>query len=312
MSCAHPLRAYWSKKPNPLTGRFYPVFNRSEANLAKLPLQLPCGKCYLCRLAKSFEWSVRCTCESYFHRENYFLTLTYDADNCPKDRCLCRAHFQGFMKRLRYYFRGYTIKVFYCGEYGDKRHRPHYHAILFGLPLKEKNFRLIPCGSSKRGNINYYNPKIQEIWGLGFVTIGSFSSSAASYVAQYTLKKAKYNCKCRRAVQPFIGMSLRSPIGRSFFDKYYKDIFARDGFVTSLGRNDVFIKPFRFFQRCLEKSDPFLYWKYVERSKRRRNVLEFIRISCDSSAALTDSIRRVNLLKKESRLLRAYSERLDL
>ncbi|UPW41600.1 replication initiator protein [Peromfec virus RodF8_46] len=314
MSCEQPLKGYWSKKKHPSTGRRYVVFNPSEGFVDR-PVYVPCGKCILCCLSKSFQWSVRCTCESYYHRENYFLTLTYDNEHLPDDRCLNRAHFQSFMKRLRKHFSGYTIKVFYCGEYGDHRGRPHYHAILFGLPLAEKQYRLYPVNLSKKGNVNYVNDVITDLWGKGLVTIGSFSSHSASYVAQYTLKKARYNSDCSKVVKPFIGMSLRKAIGMSFIEEFWRQIFCRVkcGLNFFLGNRNISIPPLRFFKKWFEKYHPFEYWKYVERPKRRRNTSRILFSAFYPrrfAAKLDKEIE--NRYLKSCRLHRQLEDRLDL
>lgn len=313
MSCSSPLKGYWSKKRHPSTGNRYVVFSPSEGFVDR-PVYVPCGKCITCRLSKSFQWSVRCTCESYFHKENYFLTLTYDKDNLPSDRCLNRVHFQQFMKRLRQHFKGYTLKVFYCGEYGDLRSRPHYHAIIFGLPLSELGYRLYPVNYSRKGNKNYANDVITKLWGKGLVTIGSFSSSSASYVAQYTLKKAKFGSLTSKPVKPFLGMSLRMPIGHSFFQKYWKQIFNRGFFNFTVGGcNNLLIPPLRFFKRLLQRYSPFEYWRRVERPKNRKIALSrHLQNKYPARFALELDKKILNRYIKEQRLLRQMEARMDL
>ncbi|UPW40927.1 replication initiator protein [Sigmofec virus UA08Rod_6110] len=321
MVCYHPIRAYWSKKPHPSTGNKYLVFNPSQARTTDF-MTVPCGKCEGCLLDKSFAWSVRCTLESQFHRENYFLTLTYDKKHLPSDGLLNRVHVQQFLKRLRKRFSDYKLRVFYCGEYGEARHRPHYHLIVFGLPLSELNYRLYKLSCSKKGNINYYNPIITDIWGKGICTIGSFSSASASYVAQYTMKKNKENLKIashnhrsrRFSVgRPFIGMSNRPAIGQQFFDKYYKQIFQRESFKVDLGKSVVTVRPLRFFVTQLKKKDPCMYFHCITRPMRRR-MIENRRLALYSpdefSSRIDKKIR--NVMIKEERTLRKLEARLDL
>lgn len=323
MVCYSPLKVFWSRRRHSVTGNRVPVFSPSkgitDVDFNYFPgngFFIPCGKCEGCRLAKSFEWSVRCTCESYFHNENYFLTLTYDKDHLPSDRCLNRAHFQGFMKRLRYYFKGYKLKVFYCGEYGEDRHRPHYHAIIFGLPLAKENIRLYPCSVSRKGNINYESPFITNIWGKGFVTIGSFTSSSAAYVAQYTLKKNKSNSHIRKVVRPFVGASNRNSIGFDFFMKYFKDIFSRGVFSplpAKKGQEPLKLKPSPYFIRNLKKYKPIEYIRYV-RIPRYRKAIEYYRSILKDSSILTEDIDKKIRYRyyKERATLRRLEARCDL
>lgn len=322
MVCYRPIRGYWSRKKHYSTGNHYVVFNLSQGYLDQA-IDVPCGKCEGCLLDRSFAWSVRCTLESYYHNESYFLTLTYDRDNLPEDRQLNRVHVQQFLKRLRKRFKNYRIRVFYCGEYGDCRHRPHYHMIVFGLPLARENYRLFTHSYSKKGYVNYVNPLITKTWGKGLVTIGSFSSSSASYVAQYTLKKNK-NCgfyakfspselKSMGLVPPFIGMSNRPGIAQKFFDEHYEAIFNRSGFHASVGKKSLFIRPLRFFVRQLKNKFPFLYWKYVECPSRsfKFRSLYLSKKYPEKYAAELDK-KCLNLYIKEHRTLRKLEARCDL
>lgn len=324
MVCYRPIRAYWSKEKHITTGNHYLVFNPSKASYTDY-MTVPCGKCEGCLLDRSFAWSIRCTLESQYHEENYFLTLTYDKENLPEDKQLNRSHVQGFLKRLRKRFIGYKIRVFYCGEYGENRHRPHYHMILFGLPLAREGYRLYKHSCSRKGNVNYVNPSITKIWNKGLVTIGTFSSSSASYVAQYTLKKNKNNfsysdlsrseCKALGIVRPFIGMSNRPGIAKKFFDDFYNVIFnpVNSGFHVSLGKDSLFLRPLRYFTKQLRIHFPFLYWKFVERPSRLRRLQLFVeqRTFPHVFASRLDK-KILNRYIKEERTLRKLEARCDL
>lgn len=65
------------------------------------PLELPCGQCMGCKLERSRQWAMRCVHEASQHRDNCFITLTYDAKNLPPDGSLIKSDYQKFMKRLR-------------------------------------------------------------------------------------------------------------------------------------------------------------------------------------------------------------------
>ncbi|UPW40888.1 replication initiator protein [Sigmofec virus UA08Rod_6251] len=325
MVCYSPVRAYWSKEKHPVTKNRFLVFSPSKA-LTTDYMTVPCGKCEGCLLDRAFSWSVRCTCESLYHKENYFVTLTYSPECLPEDGMLNRVHVQQFMKRLRRAFTGYKIRVFYCGEYGEKRRRPHYHLILFGLPLAKEGHRLYPINSSRKGNINYVTDIISSKWSYGLATVGPFSSSAAAYVAQYTLKKNKENfsyrsrgnshtskSSCSSFVSPFIGMSNRPAIGQQFFFEHYLDIFNRSGFNVEVGGSFKFIRPLRFFVTQLRKHYPLLYFKYCERPQRKNYYLRRVLLAKrDLNFALSVDKKRRNAIIKEARTLRKLEARADL
>lgn len=313
MVCFSPIKGYRARYVNPDTGKRPVVFSPSQGFRDK-PVVVPCGKCLGCLMTRAFYWSVRCSCESLYHDESYFLTFTYDKEHLPSDGNLCRAHFQNFMKRLRYYFPGYRIKVFYCGEYGEHRHRPHYHAIIFGLPLKKENCKMFPVDFSRRGNTNYACPLIERIWSHGMVRVGTFSSGSCSYVAQYTLKK--HDSKMRaflrtRDVQPFIGASNRNSIGFDFFMQYHTEIYRR-GFFHPFSDKDTICRNLPYFNKLLQKHFPVEYFIYVELPRRRYYKDLYSRSYCSGSFGNTLLDRdSETLYYKERKLLRSLQPRDD-
>lgn len=270
MVCFSPLKGYRSRRLNPETGKRPVVFSPSQG-FSDLPVLVPCGKCLGCLMTRAFNWSIRCTCESVNYDESYFLTLTYDNKNMPEDRELCRADVQSFVKRLRYHFRNYRLRVFYCGEYGDKRHRPHYHMIVFGLPLEKEGCLMFPVDYSKRGNTNYACPFIEKIWQKGIVRVGTFTPGSASYVAQYTLKKHSPDMSAfisRKRVKPFIGMSNRPGLGFDFFMSNHTSLYRR-GFFRPFPDKDITVRPIPYFNKLLEKFFKVEWFKFVELPRRR-------------------------------------------
>lgn len=93
---------------------------------------IKCGQCMECRLAYSREWAIRITHEAAMHERNCFLTLTYDDDHLPKYGQLVKSDLQKFFKRLRHHF---NFKYVACGEYGERRRRPHFMRLSLVLIL---------------------------------------------------------------------------------------------------------------------------------------------------------------------------------
>jgi len=147
--------------------------------------QLPCGQCIGCRMERSQEWALRCIHEASLHPENCFITLTYNAENLPPDTGLRKKHLQKFIKRLRKHLGIKKIKFYACGEYGEKNNRPHYHALIFGHDFTDRVF----YGKSPSGYDLYMSPKLEKIWGKGFVQVGNVTYESAAYVARYIMKK---------------------------------------------------------------------------------------------------------------------------
>lgn len=140
MSCLHPIE----------------IYNRSDKisyRTSSLIYTVPCGQCEECRKSKTSEYCLR----SYIEYQDtiskggyvYFDTLTYSPRFCPETfgiRHFMRSDITLFLKELRIYLTraGYDVngnlKYFITSEYGGKRHRPHYHILLFvcipGLDVK--------------------------------------------------------------------------------------------------------------------------------------------------------------------------------
>jgi len=143
-------------------------------------LEVPCGKCVGCRIAKRKEWSLRMLHELSYHPQSSFVTLTYDDKNLPENGSLRKRHLQLFFKRLRKSLGDRKVKYFACGEYGGQTMRPHYHAILFGVGLSpEDRNKVIDCWPL----CDWTNSSIRR------KSFGLAEPDSIRYVAQYIDKK---------------------------------------------------------------------------------------------------------------------------
>lgn len=200
MQCAFPLKA-WPNGVHPSGKTKYKItgYSINEFNGSTDFQEIPCGKCLPCRLNKAREWSLRCMLEATYHASNYYLTLTY------KDECLTQEELldpvtgelypaplytlvkkdmQDFWKRLRKRT-GQNIRYLMCGEYGDKGHRPHYHAIVFGLELTDLEI----YKQNFQGDLLYTSPFLNDVWQKGYVVVGDVTINSCNYVARYVTKK---------------------------------------------------------------------------------------------------------------------------
>ncbi|WGL31438.1 replication initiator protein [Dipodfec virus UOA04_Rod_1048] len=199
MVCYHPLTAY--RRPD---GSL--TFDLKE-NSGLKPLNISCGQCIGCRLKKSYEWGLRCMYESLEWSECSFITLTYNDENLPADRQLCKQHHQQFIQNLRNRYRGREIRYFMCGEYGSEHGRPHYHFIIFNYFPKDCVF----LSQNRRGDKYYNSQEVLECWNnRGFVFVSNVSQKSCAYVARYSAKKL-YDVK--HDVEPYLAMSRRRGIG---------------------------------------------------------------------------------------------------
>lgn len=145
-----------------------------------------CGYCIPCMARNRRDWAFRLDIEHQHSTTAYFLTLTYDEANVPwsdehNHYVLHKPDLQKFMHDLRKANRqlkrvgkkrvnlGEQFRWFSCGEYGENTMRPHYHAILFNL----------------RPDLV---PRLHDIWGKGFIKVGTVTAESCNYVAKYHVK----------------------------------------------------------------------------------------------------------------------------
>lgn len=233
---------------------------------------IPCGRCLGCRLDYSKAWANRMTMESITMTKEYkptiqglfsndlrwqanemefepwFITFTYDDQHLPRGCVnedgsqhftLFMKDFQDFMKRLRvnrYRQYGYegSIKYYYAGEYGDTTMRPHYHAIMWYLPLHKLRY----YAKTALGDILYNDPEITDLWGKGHVVIARANWNTCAYTARYVMKKQNmtYSEQCELfgnigISAPYVRMSRNPGIGIEFFEKHKDEIYTYDQIV---------------------------------------------------------------------------------
>lgn len=156
----------------------------------------PCGKCLPCRIQRREDWTLRMMHELQYWKDSCFLTLTYDDAHLPKDGGLSKEDLQLFFKRLRRhldykYGRSFKIKYFACGEYGPKGHRPHYHAIIFGLGYNNPEHCKIIMSCWDKCSPWMWRPRWQK--GRLRGAIAAVVQQSIRYVAGYVFKKAVDN-----------------------------------------------------------------------------------------------------------------------
>lgn len=253
MPCYHPLRAWRAKREGP-EGQRGITFSLNNASVTE-PVTVPCGKCIGCRLLKSRGWSLRCQHEASLHLLNCAITLTYKDD---KVLSLSKRDFQLFMKRLRKFIEPVRISYYACGEYGEARGRPHYHALLFGMDFLDKK----AWKSGTAGSEQFVSPTLDKLWPHGYATVGNVSPQSAAYVCGYVRKKL---WKVPDAVDEdgvissrepeFHLMSVRPAIGKAWIQKFLPDVYP-DDFCVSSGK-EVAVP--RYYDSQLKDRDPTLY-----------------------------------------------------
>jgi hypothetical protein len=285
MPCYHPLTAYRTESGD--------IQFHDKGDCREITLN--CGQCTGCRLERSRQWAMRCVHEAQQYDDNCFITLTYNPENLPADAGLRLKHFQEFMKRLRKKYvpknpyprsrdkesdyqkfrRKHWIRFYHCGEYGDKNNRPHYHAILFNFNFPD----WVYLYTTDNGSDIYTSPTLEEIWGKGFVTIGTVTFESAAYIARYVMKKINGKFKNKKnpetglkpyerytvdedgvptiveVLPEYTTMSRDPGIGSDWFDRYHRDCYPKD-FTTIRGTR---CKPPKYYDGLLKEMNPQMY-----------------------------------------------------
>ena len=169
--------------------------------LAKQKIFVPCGRCISCRITKQSQLTFLCEkeLETLYQKKQSatFITLTYNDLSLPTtDKGLVtlrKSDLQKFFKRLRILLSrcGHPERIKYiaCGEHGSDTHRPHYHAVIFGLSaslLKPLVARAWSTGSNRQGFARLDNGhKWQPI---GLVQCSALRPGGIRYITKYMSK----------------------------------------------------------------------------------------------------------------------------
>lgn len=292
MSCYNPLKAYvlgiksnGKKKlkifsPNAWNGKEF-VDNRYDGKAISENgyeiISIPCGKCVGCRLDYSRQWANRMVAEAMCHESNVFLTLTYDDYHLPEKRenspihSLNKRHLQLFMKRLRKRFTEQKIRFYACGEYGSQSMRPHYHLILFGLEIPDREILKI----NDKGDPYFTSKTISELWTYGYHIIAPVNWETCAYVARYVMKKRKgvdKNVYDTLNYEPeFVTMSRRSGIGRDWYDDNKEELFGNGSIPVPSANGARPLTSCRYFDTLLEVENPELFESI--KAKRQERVI---------------------------------------
>lgn len=225
MSCTNPLVGFRARYSNPSTGKYSVVFNSKEGSVGDKVI-VGCGKCCSCVEGRAWEWFVRCLHESKMHEFNSFVTLTYDDDNLPKQVAgeltqdymqLNYRDVQLFHKRLRDNVG--PFRFFVVAEVGDVSRRLHWHGIYFGLRFADS----VRVGGPDAAPV-FKSEILERNWSKGMCSVGPVEPGSIRYVCNYMSKPVEGD----GVRVKFQRMSRDPGLGKSYFDKYWRDAFPRD------------------------------------------------------------------------------------
>lgn len=240
----------------------------------KRTVTVPCGKCIDCARIQQRNLSIRLNEE--FNSDStkiaFFSTFTYSDDNVPfstyennngdevTSMVLNRRDFQLFLKRLRKYFSDHnfpSFRVFYCGEYGPKTFRPHYHAIFFfSCDFSVYRFRLL----------------LNRFWRFGYTLSKECDKGTSMYVGKY-LNASNYDERFNgmpRCFKPFkqspkhLGFSFLTQNRIDYYVELFKESRYKDIVYTLSTKSGIyrFPLPSPFFKAIFSKDQQDMYFNY--------------------------------------------------
>ncbi len=324
MTCYHPINCIYPALPNsedkrPLLfsvpeGCFLdknlPLIRKcnSDGEIYGYNIKVPCGKCIGCRLDYSRHWAIRSMHEARMHKENCFVTLTFNDEHMPDNRSLNKSYITSWLKRFRIKY-GEGIRYMLCGEYGSKTERPHYHILFYGFNFPDRY-----VWSERRGNLYYRSPGLEDLWrdaysseSNGFSVIGDVSFESSAYVARYVTKKV-FGEKARKHYgvreKEFLTMSRMPGLGNEFFHKYWSDMFNL-GYVVCDNRGNKFKAPIpRYYEALLSSHSPDVFFRY-KLDKRNKMINNLFMENLDESSARLQVREELQKLKLD-KLIRFY------
>lgn len=237
-------------------------------------IMIPCGKCIGCRIDYKRSWADRLTYHSLTNsKNNYFITLTYDDQNMDHlDHSpvydLYSLRFDDmteFIKKLRNKYRDVSLDYFYSGEYGDARHRCHFHLLIFNLPLDDLEFWKL----DSEGLPIYTSDTIHRLWQKGICSISEFSWLNAAYTAGYVEKKLDGRKKVEYTAVGLTPeacrMSRRPGIAYDYYLQNFENIWKNNGLDVSRSVNSQgHLGIPRYFRKLAENGiglENFQAWK---------------------------------------------------
>lgn len=177
-----------------------------------------CRKCQRCRDNRVKDMCGRCIAEDEVSVASSSLTLTYGRDEKGdaahfRSQYLVYEDLQNYFKRLR--SDGFPLRFFAAGEYGSKRGRAHWHALIF---WKERVPTFQPgevlFGEKMTGGESYPldGNFMERHWKHGFSYWRDFQYREVKYVCKYLLKD-----QGDADAQVHLAMSKRPLLGAEYF-----------------------------------------------------------------------------------------------
>lgn len=311
--CTSPLtrvetnNKYINKKGGISYAAFFGEKNKTYPNARKVQ-KIACGQCMECRLNKARDKANQLMLEKKNWTEDtcWFITLTYSDEWLPTHTSvnketgekiegisLSKKDAQNFIKKLRRHYEYHNqligIRYFLCGEYGSQFGRPHYHLIVFNLPLDQKQ---LVTYKDENGNRIWKHAELQKIWNKGFVSVGRVTWESCCYVARYITKKqygktAEWYYSSQGKIPEFTLQSKKPPLGQKFLEEHIEELLYTDKIPIANKKTAELIKPPKSMDYQIKKKYPN-YMRNTVQERRQRNAEEANKIKMQQTNMTED------------------------
>jgi len=164
-----------------------------------------CKDCWQCRANRVNDLIGRCIAEQRTSTATLAVTLTYGGGDVINAAVLVYDDFQRFLKRLRRKTKdrpGYDVRYIVAGEYGGKKGRAHWHAILFFKGA-------VPDVELEK---EYYD---WPLWNHGYSYFQQPDYKGFAYLLKYAMKDQGSEENVGH-----LGRSKIPPLGTEYFEEY--------------------------------------------------------------------------------------------
>lgn len=153
-------------------------------------VKAPCRRCWSCRRTRRNQYVARALCEAAYSDWSCFITLTYAPRDDGADVFLNPEHAQDFIRSLR--DTGHKVRYLIAGEYGERKGRAHFHALLFGRGRPPQ------IAHKKRDHVQWWkHGHVYCKWGLDYKKCG--------YVCKYVVKNEEIDAWISTSKKPILG-----------------------------------------------------------------------------------------------------------
>lgn len=226
--------------------------------------------------------------------------IEYHAEE-PKPKREDYKNNEDYQKDKEKWEKKYLIRYYACGEYGSEKKtmRPHFHAIIYNLNLKDKKIDEL----SKKGSIQFKSEMLEKIWGKGRVRTSPVNYETCAYVARYIMKKVKG----KEAVEFFEStgrtleatrMSRMPGIGRKYYDKNKDKIYECDEIWLKNKYGALPMKPPRYYDNLYDLEEPEKMEQIKEQRKKIAEEIEKSRLE-ETGIDKLDYLKQKEEHKKE-------------